>query len=91
MLFAQIILSMASNGHAIDHLDPARRIIRRLGGVDAVAAVTGKHRSRVFRWMYPRSKGGTGGLIPQRTIPVLLKHAKKKRIKLTAGDFLRAV
>jgi hypothetical protein len=81
---------MASGGHANGHLDPAKRIILRLGGVDAVAAVTGHHRSRVFRWMYPRSRGGTGGLIPQRTIPLLLKHAKKKKIKLTAEDFIRS-
>lgn len=80
---------MASNGHSNGHLDPARRIITRLGGVDAVARVTGKSRSRVFRWMYPIDRGGTGGLIPQRTIPILVKHAKRKRIKLTAGDFIR--
>jgi hypothetical protein len=75
---------MASNGH----LDPAKKIIERLGGVNVVATVTGKHRSQVFRWMYPPERGGTGGLIPQRTIPALLEYAKSEGIKLRPADFM---
>lgn len=70
------------------YLDPARTIIERLGGVDVVAGVTKKHRTRVFRWMYPPERGGTGGLIPQREIPGLLDFARKKSIRLRAADFL---
>lgn len=71
-----------------EHLDPARSIIARLGGVDAVAQITKKSRTRVFRWMYPADRGGTGGLIPQREIPKLLDEAKDRKIKLTPADFM---
>lgn len=47
-----------------EHLEPARTVIAKIG-VDKVAEITGKHVSRVYRWMYPKSRGGTGGLIPQ--------------------------
>jgi hypothetical protein len=79
---------MANNGQ--HHLDPARSVIDRLGGVDVVARVTGKDRSRVYRWMYPMDRGGTGGLIPQRVIPGLLKYAEKNHIRLKAADFFAA-
>jgi hypothetical protein len=76
---------MPQNGQ---HLDPARTIIDRLGGVEVVARVTGKNRSRVYRWMYPTDRGGTGGLIPQRTIPRLLAYAEKNHIRLKPADFI---
>jgi hypothetical protein len=71
-----------------DHLDPAKTVIERLGGVDNVAEITGKHRTRVFRWMYPEERGGTGGLVPQREIPGLLQYARDNKIKLAPADFI---
>jgi hypothetical protein len=70
------------------HLEPARSVIERLGGVDVVANVTRKDRTRVFRWMYPVERGGTGGLVPQRVWPRLLEYAAKNRIKLEPADFI---
>lgn len=72
------------------HLEPARTIIERLGGVDEVAKITGKHRTRVFRWMYSADRGGTGGLIPQREIPKLLQFAREAGIRLRHADFFAA-
>jgi hypothetical protein len=72
------------------YLDPAKTIIERLGGVDEVAALTGAHRTRVFRWMYPSNRGGTGGVIPQRYFRVLLDHAESNGILMTADEFLFA-
>lgn len=69
------------------HLEPARSIIGRLGGVDVVASITGKHRTNVFRWMYPPNRGGTGGMIPLREIPKLLKFAKTSGKRLRHSDF----
>ena len=69
------------------HLEPARSIIERLGGVDVVAGITGKHRTRVFRWMYPPDRGGTGGMIPLREIPKLLKFATSTGKRLRHADF----
>lgn len=68
------------------HLDPAKSIIAKIG-IDAVCDVTGKHVSRVYRWMYPKSRGGTGGLIPQSDAPALLAYAKQNGIDLSPAEF----
>lgn len=70
------------------HLDPAKSIIAKIGGVDVVASVTGKHISRVYRWMYPKERGGTGGLIPQVEAIKLLSHARSNSIDLDAEEIL---
>lgn len=70
-----------------DHLDPARRIIDRLGGVEAVARITNRDVSRVYRWMYTRERGGTDGRIPQPEAEKLLAHARANGIRLTPADF----
>ena len=69
------------------YLDPARSIISRLGGVDVVARETERDRTRVYRWMYPRSRGGTGGIIPSDQIPTLIALAKRLRKPLKHSDF----
>jgi len=72
-----------------DHLEPARSIIERLGGVEVVAAATGRNRTRVYRWMYPIERGGTGGVIPQREIPTLLELARERQVDLSHSDFFQ--
>jgi hypothetical protein len=77
-----------------NHLEPARRVIAAFGGgdltkgVDAVAAITNRSRSTVFRWTYPVSRGGTGGHIPMPAARQLLAEAERRQIGLTAADFL---
>lgn len=68
------------------HLDPAKSIIAKIG-IDKVSEITGKHVSRVYRWMYPKERGGTGGVIPQGDAPVLLAYAKANQIELNAAEF----
>ena len=68
------------------HLEPARSVIGKLG-VETVATVTGKHVSRVYRWMYPKSRGGTGGHIPPEDAAAILDHARQEAIDLTPADF----
>ena len=68
------------------HLDPAKSIIAKIG-IDKVSEITGKHVSRVYRWMYPKDRGGTGGLIPQGDAPALLAYAKANEIDLSPADF----
>ncbi|TGQ95996.1 hypothetical protein EN851_07635 [Mesorhizobium sp. M8A.F.Ca.ET.208.01.1.1] len=68
------------------HLDPAKSIIAKIG-IDNVAKVTGKHVSRVYRWMSPKERGGTGGLIPQAAQPAILKFAVENSIDLAPADF----
>ena len=72
------------------HWNPAASIIDKLGGVAATAAISGASVSRVTRWRLDRSKGGTGGLIPQRNIIRILGHARSSGIELNGDDFLVA-
>lgn len=69
------------------HLDPAKTVIAKLGGVEVVCNITGRHLSRVYRWMRGKENGGTGGFIPQNEAAKLLEYAKANRIKLSADDF----
>ncbi len=71
------------------HLDPAKTVIGRIG-IEKVAEITGKHVSRVYRWMYPKDRGGTGGLIPQKEQPALLGFARQNGIELNERDFFPA-
>lgn len=41
----------------------------------------------VFRWDYPRAKGGTGGFIPTKAWPDILLAARCDGIILTSEDF----
>lgn len=69
------------------HLDPARSVIAKLGGPDAVRAITGKSLSRIYRWMYPADRGGTDGVIPHVDARKMLDHAKANGIDLSPADF----
>lgn len=73
----------------VEYLNPASSIIEAFGGVEKVSAVTGKHISRVYRWMYPKSLGGTGGVIPQAEAEKLLQHAREQNLPITAEQFFR--
>lgn len=72
------------------HLDPARTIIAFLGGVDVVSRATGKHITNVYRWMYPRERGGTGGTISHDDARKLIEHARTAGKELRGDDFFDA-
>jgi hypothetical protein len=69
-------------------MEPATTIIRKLGGEARVAAIAGTALSAPYRWQHAKSKGGTGGLIPQAHHRRLLDHAETHGIALTAEEFL---
>jgi len=71
-------------------LNPAKSVIAKIGGIDVAASVTGKHVSRIYRWMQPREKGGTGGVVPHGDATKLLRHAASHGLDLTANDFFAA-
>lgn len=71
------------------HLDPAKSVIARIG-IEKVAEITGKHVSRVYRWMYPKDRGGTGGFIPQEDARSLLAWARENDVALSPSEFLEA-
>lgn len=71
------------------HLDPAKSVIAKIG-IEKVAVVTGKHVSRVYRWMYPKERGGTGGFIPPEDAKSLLAWARENDVALSPAEFLEA-
>lgn len=73
--------------HERRHLEPAKSVINKFGGAEAVAAITGKSLSRVYRWMYPPERGGTGGTIPHADARKLLDHAAAHQIPLNPAEF----
>ncbi len=71
-------------------MDPAGKIIAKLGGPTRVAKIVGIHRTRVSAWQRPRASGGTEGRIPQDHHHKLLAFARAQGIALSAEEFLSA-
>lgn len=72
-------------------MEPAKSIVDKLGGPNAVAKIANVHRTRVSNWTRAKGAGGTGGTIPFKHVPSLLAAAKEKGIDLSADDFLPAL
>lgn len=70
-----------------EHPNIAQSIVEKCGGHQAVAEMTGASVSRVFRWTYPKDRGGTDGIIPARHQRTLLNEATKRGIDLRPEDF----
>lgn len=70
----------------------AGRVIAKFKNARNLAAmmqdVTGKRcdPSRIYRWMHPKEKGGTGGMIPSSAMPDVLKCARLSGVVLTEAD-----
>lgn len=71
-------------------MEPARSVIEKCGGLDAVAFVTGRSVSSVRKWTVSRDKRGTGGLIPSDCQVLLLRAEADNRWGLTPADFFPA-
>lgn len=68
-------------------MNPASHIIEKCGGYQAVSQMVGVDLSRVHRWTYPKSRGGTDGQIPTRHQAKLLAEAHQRGIQLEPADF----
>lgn len=68
-------------------MEPAKTIIKMLGGEAAVSKITGTAYTAPYRWQHPRAKGGTDGLIPQRYHRTLLDAARAQNVPLTPAHF----
>lgn len=64
---------------------PAYAVVEKLGGKSAVANALDLDKSTLSRWCQPRPMG-TGGLIPQRYWPALLKMARQADVALTLEE-----
>jgi hypothetical protein len=69
-------------------LEPAASIIRLFGGEAKIAVIADVSYTAPYRWEAPIKRGGTGGIIPQRYHPALLKQARRQQLALKAEDFL---
>lgn len=68
--------------------EPANTIIEKLGGLSPVAKLVGKSLHTVMRWRMPREKGGTGGVIPSRHVPTLMREVRERNIPISADHFV---
>lgn len=80
------------------YLEPAHTLILKFApngklsaGIDLVSAVTGTDRTSVYRWMKPKDKGGTGGIVPTKKQQQLFEYAQKNRIPIQTSDFFGEV
>lgn len=68
-------------------LQPAYDVIERLGGKTEVADRLNLDKSTLSRWCQPRPDG-TGGQIPQRHWPELMKLAREKKVRIKIEELV---
>lgn len=67
-------------------MSQAQNIIAKFGGVPALAKAAGLSLNSVYKWTYPKERGGTGGLIPTDKLPAVLDAAQANGIQITVDD-----
>lgn len=65
----------------------AENVIAKCGGFKQVSEWLGLDLSNVYRFTYPRTKGGTDGVIPAQHQAVLLAKARENGLDLCPDDF----
>lgn len=82
-------------GYANDKrwLSPAADIVKkfqsdRKPGPYVLAELLGIRPSAIYRWMYAKQYGGTGGMVPQRWHRKLIATARDRNIPLTADEII---
>ena len=66
----------------------AGRIIEKFGGHKRLAAILGVHRATIYRWTWPRERGGTGGVIPTKMVDRVIRAARVEGIFLSTSDLV---
>lgn len=73
-------------------MSQADRILAKFGGPTRLAyilqslGIKARGQSTIARWRYPKSKGGTGGRIPNQAWPLVFAAARAEGIVITAED-----
>lgn len=70
------------------HCEPAASLIKKLGGLTAVAQITGKSVTQVQRWRLPKEKGGTGGAVPRWHAQKIFAAASERGIEVKADELI---
>lgn len=69
-------------------MEPATTLIQKLGGLTAVANVTGVDVHTVKRWRQNKDQGGTDGRIPRKHIFSLHKHCLQNQVSRSLESLL---
>ncbi len=67
---------------------PAEIMVQRLGGVTDAARALGMARRSIYRWLWPRAKGGTGGRIPTNKQRKVLAACAKAGRPMTSEEIV---
>lgn len=65
----------------------ATHVIAKCGGHKVVSEWLGISLISVYRWTYPKDRGGTGGVVPQDRQEPLILAARSQGINLGPADF----
>ena len=71
-------------------IDSAQTVLTRFGGAGPLSRRLDLDRSAVHRWALPKSRDGSGGLIPARHHLGLLTMAAAEGVTLSAADLVGA-
>ena len=80
-------------GEEDGYVSQSEHIISKFGGIDRLEALlkeigTPKHKTTINRWLYPKGRSsGTGGVIPTKAWPDIIRAARLDGILLTPDDF----
>lgn len=66
----------------------AQNIIDKCGGVRPISLWLKITTKSVYCWTYPKSKGGSGGLVPSKYQSPLLQKAVESGVNLSPNDFM---
>ena len=69
-------------------INDAALIIKLFGGVKSLANAINKDPATIYRWTYPKNKGGTGGLIPSAALRKITEAAQHLNISLYEHEFI---
>lgn len=65
----------------------AQRIVEKFGGARRLAEAISYQPSAVYKWTYPKEKGGTDGFVPNGVVVDIVKAADLLGIELTSDDW----
>lgn len=85
------ILKKREKFHSYVEVTQADRLIDKFGGARALTRALQEagfdiNPTSVYRWTYPRDKGGTGGVIPHHSLQQIIVAARNDGIFLTTED-----
>lgn len=72
----------------METIRPADYVIQIFGGVRATARAVGRSAPSICKWRQSRSRGGTGGNIPNAAQMRILKIAARLNLDITPSDLI---